>query len=149
MKQAQASKIVAITPPGAILDNTTATTNVVDTAGFGYAAITVHFGAMDIAVGALKLQHSDTKASSTALTSGVDITGTVGGTDFTLPTATADNGFVRFFVDLKGLGRYLDLIATLGDGAAGTYFTAWAELYEASITPSDATARGLLAQVIV
>jgi len=149
MKESQTAKIVKITPPGAILDNTSATTNVVDTIGFGYAVVTVHLGAMDIAMSALKLQHSDTKSSATALTSPADITGTVGGTDFTLPSATADDGFVRFFVDLKGLGRYLDLVATVGDGAAGTYFAAWCDLYEGNITPGDATARGLIAQVII
>lgn len=147
MKQAQATKIVSITPPAVILDNTSATTNVVDTFGFSYAVVTVHLGATDIAMSALKLQHSDAKASSTALTSGVDITG--GDFSAALPSATADNGFVRWYVDLKGLGRYLDLVATVGDGSTGTYFTAWAELYEGSITPSDATARGLIAQAII
>ncbi len=149
MKESQTAKIVKITPPGVVLDNTSATTNVVDTIGFGYAVVTVHLGATDIAMSALKLQHSDTKSSDTALTSGADITGTVGGTDFTLPSATADDGFVRFFVDLKGLGRYLDLVATVGDGSVGTYFTAWCDLYEGNITPGTATARGLAAQVIV
>ena len=147
MKVAQASKIVAITPPGAILDNTSATTNVVDTIGFGYAVITVHLGATDIAMTALKLQHADAKSSDTALTSGADVTG--GDFSASLPSATDDNKFVRWYVNLRGLGRYLDLVATLGDGSAGTYFTAWAELYEGSTSPSDATGRGLLAQAII
>jgi hypothetical protein len=141
---AQTSKIVAITPPGAILDNTSPTTAAVDTAGFAYAVITVFLGALDIAMTALKLQQSNASGSGFA-----DITGTVGGTDFTLPIATDDNKFVKFFVDLRGKKRYLDLVATVGDGAAGTYFAAWAELYEGSTTPSNATDRGLLAQVIV
>ncbi len=147
MKESQATKIVAITPPGAILDDTSATTNVVDTIGFGYATVYVHIGATDIAMIALMLQHSDTKSSDTALTSGADITGA----DFTgsLPSSTADNGFWAFFVDLKGLGRYLDLVATIGNGSTGTYFTAFAILSEANITPGTATARGLAAQVIV
>lgn len=144
MKVAQTSKIVAITPPGAILDNTSPTTTAVDCAGFGYAVITVFLGAMDIAMTALKLQQSNASGSGFA-----DITGAVGGTDFTLPIATDDNKFVKFFVDLRGKKRYLDLVATVGDGAAGTYFCAWAELYEAAITPSTATERGLLAQAIV
>jgi hypothetical protein len=147
MKQAQATKIVKITPPGAILDNTSATTNVVDTIGFSYAVVTIHLGATDIAMTALKLQHSDVAASATALTSGVDITGA----DFTgaFPSATADDGFFKIFVDMKGLGRYLDLVATVGDGSAGTYFSAWAELYDGTITPSTAAQRGRVAQLIV
>jgi hypothetical protein len=147
MKQAQAFKVAPITPPGAILDNTSATTLVVDTIGFSYAVILVHLGATDIAMTALKLQHSDVAASTSALTGGVDISGA----DFTgsFPSATADNGFFAFYVDLNGLGRYLDLVATVGDGAAGTYFTASALLFEGSITPSTAAARGLVAQLIV
>lgn len=147
MKIAQCSKIVAITPPGAVLDNTSATTNVVDTAGFGYAVVTVHLGATDIAMTALKLQHSDVKSSATALTNAVDVTG--GDFSASLPSATDDDKFVRWFVDLKGLGRYLDLLATIGNGSVGSYFTAWAELFEGSITPSDATSRGLLSQAII
>lgn len=146
MKQAQTFKVAAITPPGAILDNTSATTKVVDTIGFDYAVVLVHLGATDIAMTALKLQHSDVKASDTALTSGVDITGA----DFSavLPSDTADDGFYAIYVDLKGLGRYLDLVATIGNGSAGTYFTACALLFEGSITPSTAAARGLVAQLI-
>lgn len=146
MKHAQNAKIVAITPPGVILDNTSPTTNVVDTKGFGYMVVTVFLGAMDIAMTALKLQQANVAASSTALTSGADVSGCVGGTDFTLPTATDDNGFVKFFVDLVGKKRYFDLIATVGDGAAGTYFAAWAELYQAQDTPDTATERGLTYQ---
>lgn len=144
MKNLQKAKLVTITPPGAIVDNAAFTTAAVDTAGFASATIIVHFGAMDIAMAALKLQQSDASGSGYA-----DITGAVGGTDFTLPSATDDNKFVAFFVDLKGKKRYLDLVATGGDGTTGTYFTAIAILSGAQITPSNATDRGLLAQVIV
>jgi hypothetical protein len=144
MKVAQTSKIVAITPPGAILDNTSPTTTAVDCSGFGYAVVTVFLGAMDIAMTALKLQQSNASGSGFA-----DLAGAVGGTDFTLPIATDDNKFVKFFVDLRGKKRYLDLVATVGDGSAGTYFCAWAELFEGGATPSTDAERGLLAQVIV
>lgn len=144
----QSSKFVGLTPPAAIIDNASATTNVIDTAGFSYAVITCYIGALDIAMSALKLQEADAASSATALTSGADITGFVGGTDFTLPIATDDNKAVRFFVDLRGRKRYLDLVATLGDGSAGTFFTAWCDLYRGEKTPSTATERGLLVQVI-
>lgn len=144
MKDLQKAKFVTITPPGAIVDNAAFTTAAIDTAGFAYATIVVHFGAMDIAMAALKLQQCDTSGGSYA-----DISGAVGGTDFTLPAATDDNKFVVFYVDLRGKKRYLDLVATGGDGSAGTYFTAVAILSEASGTPGSASDRGLLAQVIV
>jgi hypothetical protein len=147
MKQAQGFRVARITSPGAILDNTAVTTNVVDTIGFSYAVVLVQLGATDIAMTALKVQHSDVRANATTLTSPVDIAGA----DFTgnFPSATADDGFHAIYIDLKGLGRYIDLVATVGDGVAGTFFAAYALLFDASITPSTAADRGLLAQLIV
>lgn len=137
----QASKFVSITPPAAIIDNASATTASVDTKGFDYAVISVYFGAMDIAVTAMKLQESDDDSTY------ADITGATFAGSY--PSATDDNKCFRFFVDLRGRKRYLDLVLTLGDGAAGTYVTAWAELSRAEQAPYDATTRGLGGQVIV
>lgn len=124
-------KIVKITPPAVIVDNAAYTTTEIDTYGCTYAIINVHFGATDIAMVALKVQESDTSGSGFT-----DVTGLVSGTSnndagstSTLPASTADNTFYGFFIDLRGRKRYLDLVATAGDGAAGTYMTAWAELY--------------------
>jgi hypothetical protein len=141
MINAQASKIVSITPPAAIIDNASATTASVDCKGWDYAVITVYLGAMDIAVSAMKLQEADDDSTY------ADITGATFAA--ALPQATDDNKFYRFFVDLKGRKRYLDLVLTLGDGAAGTYCTAWAELSRGENAPYDATTRGLGGQVIV
>ena len=66
------------------------------------------------------------------------------GNTATLPTATDDDGFVFFEVDLRGRKRYLDLSATAGDGAAGTFLCAWAELSRGSQTPVTAAERGAL-----
>lgn len=124
-------KLFAITPPGAIVDNTSWTTGEIDTAGYAFLVINVLFGAMDIAMAALKVTESDTAGSGH-----VDITGSVMGTAnndtgsaSTLPSATADNTFVQFVIPLKGRKRYLDLVATGGDGTAGTYMSAFAELW--------------------
>lgn len=144
MKHLQNCKFVQLTPPGVIVDDASYTTAVLDTAGFGYCAILVSLGATDIAMAALKLQQSDASGSGFA-----DITGAVGGTNFTLPTATDDNKIVAFFVDLRGKKRYLDLVATAGNGSTGTYASVLAILSEGAITPDDITDRGLLAQVIV
>src|SRR5690348_6053311 len=123
MNHAMAQKYVAITPPAAIIDNAAATTAAVDTLGFDYAKIVVHFGAMDIAVAAMKVQESEDSGMSGA----VDITGLVFGTSTnlagstsSLPSASDDNHFFAFYIDLRGRKRYLDLGLTLGDGSAGT-----------------------------
>lgn len=142
-------KIVEVIAPAAIVDNASPTTNVIDTQGFRYCEIYVQLGAMDIAMTALKVQESDAKASATALTSGADITGTVMGTDAndtgstsTLPSATSDNSFIKFEIDLRGRKRYLDLAATCGDGAAGTYISAFAILSRAEVAPVSAAQKG-------
>jgi hypothetical protein len=144
MQNLQKAKFVAVTPPGAIVDNAPFVTAQIDTAGFASALILVTLGATDIAMTALKLQESDTSGSGFT-----DIAGTVGGVDFTLPTATDDNKIVAFYVNCVGRKRYLDLVMTGGDGTAGTYASVVAILDRAQITPSTATERGLLAQVIV
>lgn len=143
-------KILAVTPPAAISDNASPATNVIDTIGYDYCVINVMFGAMDIAMAALKLQESDVKASATALTSGVDVTGAIFGTSnndtgsaSTLPSGTDDNTIVSIFVDLRGgRKRYLDLLLTTGDGAAGTYICAWAELWRGKDAPRTAAEAG-------
>ena len=143
-------KFLEVIAPAAIVDNASFTSNVIDTLGFRYATIVVHIGALDIAVAALKVQESDTKASDTALTSGDDITGTIFGTDAndtgstsTLPAATADNKFFVFEIDLRGRKRYLDLVLTGGDGSAGTYASAIAILERGEAAPASATSKGV------
>lgn len=149
----QQTKYVAITPPAAIVDNASYTTTAVDTFGFNKLKVTVFLGATDIAMTALKLQESD----DSGMSGSADITGAVFGTSTNpdtgttsaLPSATDDNKFFTFFVDLKGRKRYIDLVATAGDGSTGTYLTAWAELYDANAVPSNAATRGCAANLIV
>lgn len=136
--------------PQAIKDDASWTCNVIDTLGMDSVTIDVIFGAMDIAMAALKVQESDTKSSATALTGGTDITGA----DFsvspaTLPSATADNTVVSVTIPITGARkRYLLLVATAGDGAAGTYATgiAYCEMKE---VPNTATLRNLGQHLIV
>lgn len=153
MNALQQSKLVSITPPAAIVDNASYTTAAVDTFGFNKARITVYLGATDIAMAALKLQESDDSGMSGA----TDIPGAVFGTSTNpdtgsasaLPSASNDNGFFTFFVDLKGRKRYIDLVATAGDGTAGTFAVAFADLYDANNVPSNASERGAVANLIV
>jgi hypothetical protein len=139
-------KVVAVTNPAAIVDNAGFTTATIDTKGFAHLRILVIFGAMDIAMAALKVQESDDSGMSGA----ADISGTVGGTDFTLPSATADNQIWAFNINLKGnRKRYIDLVATGGDGTSGTYMAAIAILSRASETPDTAAERGITTEVSV
>ena len=141
---AQNVKVVRVTDPAAIKDNAAWTTEEIDTKGFDYLQVFCYIGASDIAVAVLKVQESDTSGSGFA-----DVTGLVFGTSTntdgstsSLPSATDDNKFFCFDIDLRGRDRYIDLSATAGDGAAGTYMAAWAVLSRAGETPMTATERG-------
>jgi Tfp pilus assembly protein PilX len=149
MHGAQATKFVNVIPPAAIVDNASYTANVIDTLGYDYCVVNFHIGATDIAMAALKVQESDVKSNTTALTSGADVTGLVFGTSTdiagstsALPTSTADNTIVRCEIDLTKRKRYLLPVATAGDGAAGTYLSCTAELSRAEISPVTASERG-------
>jgi len=145
MNPAQHDKFVSITPPAAIVDNASYTTAAIDTAGFAYLRVLVYLGATDIAMTALKLQESDDSGMSGA----ADITGlvygtsaSIAGTTSALPTATDDNKCFAFEVDLRGRKRYIDLVATAGNGDAGTFLTAFALLSRAGDVGVSASERG-------
>lgn len=146
MIEAMKQKTVAVTNPGAIVDNASFTTATIDTRGFAFLTIIVVLGALDVALAALKLRESNADDMSGA----VDVTGA----DFsvspaTLPAATDDNKLYAIQVNLKGRKRYVDLTMTGGDGAAGTYATVIAQLSHASEVPSSAEARGFAQELIV
>lgn len=145
MNPLQEVKVVAVTPPAAIVDNNSYTTDEIDTLGYDYLQVYVLVGATDIAMAALKLQQSDDTGQNFA-----DVTGAVfgtskntAGTTSALPSATDDNKLFCFDVSLKGKKRFFDLVATAGDGSAGTYLTAWAVLSRAKDAPVSAAERGL------
>ena len=145
MTPAQHDKFVSVTPPAAIVDNASLTTATIDTLGYAYARVLVYLGATDIAMTALKIQESDDSGMSGA----ADVTGLVYGTSndiagstSALPSATDDNKCFVFEIDLRGRKRYLDLVATCGDGTAGTYIAAFALLSKASDVPVTKTERG-------
>lgn len=143
-------KLVSVTPPAAIVDNAALTCNVIDTLGFDFCRIVVYLGATDIAVAALKVQEADVAASGTALTSGADVTGTVWatatldvGTVSVLPSATDDNKFFTWEIDLRGRKRYLLPVITGGDGTAGAFFAVFAELHKGEQVPTTAAQKGV------
>ena len=141
----QSDKFVSVTPPGAIYDNASLTTSTIDTKGYSYLRVYVYLGDTDIAMATLKLQESDDSGMSGA----ADITGTVVGTDSNvagstsaLPSANDDNKCWLFEISLLGRKRYIDLVATAGNGTNGTYATAWAVLSGAADAPVSASERG-------
>ena len=145
MNALQNVKVVNVTPPAAIVDAASFSTTAIDTAGFGKLAVYFSLGATDIAMTALKLQESDDSGMSGA----ADITGCVYGATGApaLPTATDDNKIFGFFVNLAGRERYIDVVATAGDGSNGTYGSCIAVLYNGDAI-DDATTRGLAANLI-
>lgn len=145
MNALQNVKVVNVTPPAAIVDNASFSTTAIDTAGFGKLAVYFSLGATDIAMTALKLQESDDSGMSGA----ADITGCVYGASGApaLPTANDDNKIFGFFVNLAGRERYIDVVATAGDGSTGTYGSCIAVLYNGEGI-NDATERGLAANLI-
>lgn len=135
--------------PAAIVNNASVTQNVIDTQGYRFLRVEVFLGATDIALSALKLQEADAKSSSTALTSGADITGTVFGTDkndtgvtSTLPSATDDNKLFTFEIDLRGRKRYILPVVTVGSGSTGAYTTVVARLARGENSPTTAAQKG-------
>lgn len=141
-----AQKVVAVTPPAAIVDNAAFPTTTIDTLGWRFVSIIVLLGALDVALAALKLQESD----AANLAGATDVPGS----DYsvapaTLPSATDDNHLFAIHVNLNGRKRYLDLQLTGGDGTAGSYATAFAILSRAAEVPSDAAGRGYTQELIV
>jgi hypothetical protein len=139
-------KMVSVTPPAAIIDNASATTAEVDTKGFDIARFCIYIGATDIAMTALYLTESDASGSGhveIAATDFSDATQTdIGGTALALPTDADDNKLIVINVDLRGRKRYLDLVATCGNGSAGTFLAAWCELLRGSELPATSAAHG-------
>jgi hypothetical protein len=143
MKFGQDVKIVPVIQPAAIVDAASFTTIEIDTRGYSEADIYIQIGALDIAVGAMKLQESDTTGSGFTDITGGDYSGA-------LPSATDDNKFYAWHVPLLGgRKRFLKVVLTGGDGSAGTYASGFAILSRASEHASTAATRGLAAEKFI
>lgn len=142
MDEIQRAKFVQVIAPAAIVDDASFTTNAIDTAGYDYATIVFNLGATDIAMAALKVQESDASGSGYTDIDGLDANGdtTIDGDAAALPSATDDNNVIVFQVDLRGRKRYLDLVATAGNGSTGTYGSAIAILTKGAISATSESA---------
>lgn len=147
MIEAQKAKYVVAIAPAAILDDTSATATAIDCRGFNYLEIPIQLGATDIAVTALKLQESDDNSTYADITGATFDGGTnVDGTTLALPSATDDNQPHVFQVNLVGRKRYVKVVCTFGNGAAGGFVAATARLSSAgflSATSTDKAAGGI------
>jgi len=137
-------KVLQSVPPAAIVDDASYAFAEIDTIDFDYATILISLGATDIAMTALKVQESD--VSATGL---VDVTGLIFGTSngidgvaSTLPSAGDDNTVFIFDIDLRNRKRFLDVVATIGDGTAGAFLSALTILSRASNVVNTAAERG-------
>ena len=125
--------------PGVIKDDGAFTAQVIDTAqdGGGEELVFVaQIGSIDADMAALKVMQSDTKTNATTLggtpTTVVDVLAT------TTPGDANDNDVVVVRVNLKGPhSRYMQLQATAGDGAAGTYLSAIAMITNSNVPPTN------------
>ena len=140
----QRAKFQQVIAPVAIVDNASWTTVEIDTLDYDYLTVVVNIGATDIAMAALKLQSSDTTGTGFADVTGLDCDGDsdIDGGTAALPSATDDGSLVVFQADLRGQKRFFDLVATAGDGAAGTFASAVAILTKGAVAPVSETGHG-------
>lgn len=147
MIHAQNSKWLLTTPPVAAVNNASALTTTIDTAGFEYCTILVALGVSSTSgISVLKVQESDFSNMSGA----ADVTGLVYGTSTdiagstsALPVHTNDNTVWGFEIDLRGRKRYLDVVATVDNAGTGCFVTALTQLSRAEQAPTTLTTKGL------
>lgn len=144
MSKLHDAKFLQVIAPAAIVDNASFTTIEIDTIGYNYATIIFNLGATDIAMAALKVQESDTTGSGFADISGADLSSAtdIDGAATALPSATDDGNVVVIQMDLRGRKRFLDLVATAGNGATGTFGSAVCVLSQADVAPESVAAAG-------
>lgn len=134
----QQARYVRAISPTAIIDNTTATATVVDARDYDYCTFVVQLGATDIALTSLRVQASTTSGGTYTDITGATFNGGTSpdGTVLALPSATDDNQTCVFQIDLRGKNKFLQLVATFGDGAAGGFIAAVAVLTKAGVSPA-------------
>lgn len=137
-------KLVAVTPPAAIVDAADLVTAELDTKGWDHARFIVQLGATDIEMTTLQVTESDVSGSGHSAVDGAvfgtspDLEGNVSA----LPSDTDDNGFFVVDLDLRGRKRFLDIDATVGDGATGAFVVILAELYRGEALPTSVAGHG-------
>jgi len=107
MIHAQMEKVVAAVPTAV---GSSAVTLTIDSLGYDYASVTVlrASNASTVFASVLKVEESDDNSTFS------NVTGLLGGTDFTIPVVsdTASAAIVKLDVDTKARKRYLKVTAT-------------------------------------
>ncbi len=144
----ESQKIVKSIPPGVIKDNAAFTSYVIDTALAGGAdelVFKIALGSIDADLAVLKVQQSDGKSSDTALDGNAADLLDVLAEMSAAPGDSDDNKNIVVRIDLKGEHkRYMQLLATAGDGAAGTYLSAIAEFTNVGVPEEDMGALAMI-----
>lgn len=148
----QSTKLWLATPPE-LKDNAAFTSYALNTSGYDYVRYIIAVGAIDIDMVTLKLQESDDNITYTDVPGSIFGTSTVPAIDLggvaALPSIASADSLFSIFVNLKGRKKWLQIVATGGNGAVGTYMCVIAELSRAEHSPRTAAERGLQAQLIV
>ena len=113
----------------------------IDRIGYDYLRANVEASQADVVSNkpsVLKLQHSDTTDASNF----ADISGFIGGTDFTVAAAlTSASNLYQFGVDLRGKKRYIQIVAS---PRTTQVIAANGMLFRAKQTPINASDAGVL-----
>lgn len=149
MNNMENQKFVSLTPSAAIVDDATLTVAELDTLNFDWCMYVLWLGATDIAVTSGLLTHGDTSGSGHITMPGTTLgTATdIDGDESAVPSATDDNGFFIWSIDLRNKKRYIDATIVIGDGTAGTFATVFALLGRGDKVPVTQAAMGAV-QVI-
>lgn len=138
MNNMENQKFISLTPPAAIVDDATLTVAELDTLNFDWVLYVLWIGASDIAVVSGLLTHGDTSGSGHITMPGTTLgTATnIDGDTSAVPSATDDNGFFIWSIDLRNKKRYIDSTIVIGDGTAGTFATVFAILGRGDEVPT-------------
>lgn len=132
MIHSQMEKVVGAVPTAV---GSSAVTLTIDTLGYDYASVSVlrASNASTVFASVLKIEESDDNSSYS------NVSGFVGGTDFTIPAVsdTASVSVVKLDVDTKAKKRYLKVTATPAV-SVNTVVTARLSRGDAPITASEA-----------
>lgn len=139
MIHSQAEKVVASVPTAV---GTSAVSLTIDTLGYDYASVSVlrASNASTVFASVLKLEQSDDNSSYS------DVSGFVGGTDFTIPAVsdTSSAAIVKLDVDTKAKKRYLKVTAT---PAVSVNTVVTARLSRGEVAPATASEAGVIGWV--
>lgn len=139
MIHSQMDKVVGAVPTAV---GTSAVTLTIDTLGYDYASVSVlrASNASTVFASVLKVEQSDDNSSYS------DVSGLVGGTDFTIPAVsdTAVASIVKLDVDTKAKKRYLKVTAT---PAVSVNTVVTARLSRGEVAPATASEAGCIGWV--